>query len=247
VKIQRFASPTILLILGACLASAASVAPDEPAVDTGVAKVEFENEQIRVLRVSIGAHQKGPVHRHPSRLGVTITKNDVRVSFPDGTTRTSTRGAHEYFWSEPVTHQVENISDGSMQNIEIEMKRADAAGVEVKPASAESRARGTAADPVAVEQEPHHRVVFENQYVRLLDVVVKPGETTLFHRHSLDNVAIQLSDATIKRQFPGGDWVASPGKDGSVGFIAGTATPYVHRITNIGGTVFHVIDVEILP
>ena len=77
--------------------------------------------------------------------------------------------------------------------------------------------------------------------------VVKPGETTLFHRHSLDNVAVQLSGATIQRQFPGQDWVTSPAKEGSVGFTAGTKIPYVHRLTNIGSTVFHVMDIEILP
>lgn len=246
VKIQRFASMLILLMFGSSIALVARVALGE-AVDSSVAKVEFENEQIRVLRVSLGPHQKGAVHSHPSRLGVTLVSNDIRVYFPDGATKSSTSAAHGYFWSEPVTHQVENISDAPMQNIEIELKQAHGAGVEVKPAGRESIARGTAADPVPVEEEPHHHVMFENQYVRVLDVVVKPGEMTLFHRHSLDNVAVQLSDATIRRQFPGGDWSTSPAKDGSVGFTAGTRIPYVHRIANVGNTVFHVMDIEIFP
>lgn len=233
-----------LLLLGTLLTS---VAAQDKSRDSTTAKVEFENEQIRVLRLSLGPHEKGAVHSHPSRLGVTLASDKVRVYFPDGTTKTTTSAAHEYFWSEPVTHQLENISDTPMQNIEIELKQANAPGVEVKPAGGDSIAQGTAADPVAVEQEPHHHVVFENQYVRVLDVVVQPGETTLFHRHSLDNVAVQLSDATIQRQYPGQDWVTSPAKDGSVGFTAGTKIPYVHRITNIGSAVFHVLDIEILP
>jgi quercetin dioxygenase-like cupin family protein len=233
-----------LLLLGTLLTS---VAAQDKSRDSTTAKVEFENEQIRVLRVSLGPHEKGAVHSHPSRLGVTLASDKVRVYFPDGSTKTTTSAAHEYFWSEPVTHQVENISDTPMQNIEIELKQANAPGVEVKPAGGDSIAQGTAADPVAVEQEPHHHVVFENQYVRVLDVVVQPGETTLFHRHSLDNVAVQLSDATIRRQYPGQDWVTSPAKAGSVGFTAGTKIPYVHRITNIGSAVFHVMDIEILP
>lgn len=234
-----------LLTSGTLLASVAASRNND--ADSGTAKVEFENEQIRVLRVSLAPHQKSAVHSHPSRLGVTLASDKLRVYFPDGTTKTTTSAAHEYFWSEPVTHQVENISDTPMQNIEIELKQANAAGVEVRPASGESLAPGTAADPVAVEQEPHHHIVFENQYVLVLDVVVKPGETTLFHRHSLDNVAVQLSGATIQRQFPGQDWVTSPAKEGSVGFTAGTKIPYVHRLTNIGSTVFHVMDIEILP
>jgi hypothetical protein len=242
--VQKLAGLVLFLL---SIASAGFLAHAQSATDSSSAKVEFENDQIRVLRASLGTHQKTPVHGHPSRLGVTLTRNDTRTTLPDGTSKGTARGAHEYFWSEPVTHQVENLSDAPLENIEIELKRASSAGVEVKPASEVSKAEGTATDPVAVEQEPHHRVIFENQYVRVLDVVLKPGETTLFHKHSLDNVAIQLNDATIKRQFPGEDWAASPAKAGSVSFIGGTKSPYIHRISNTGTTVFHVFDVEILP
>jgi quercetin dioxygenase-like cupin family protein len=244
VKILRLAS-VFIMILASWLASVAASHNNDP--DSGTAKIEFENEQIRVLRVSLGPHQKSVVHSHPSRLGVTLASDKLRVYFPDGTAKTTTSATHEYFWSEPVTHQVENISGAPMQNIEIELKRAKTPGMEVKPTTGEQKGMGTETDPVAVEQEPHHHVVFENQYVRVLEVSVRPGETTLFHRHSLDNVAVQLSDTTIKRQSAGGDWDTSPAKEGSVSFIAGAATPYVHRIANIGSTVFHVLDVEILP
>jgi quercetin dioxygenase-like cupin family protein len=242
VEIEKFAA---LLLLSLSITAVASIA--QSALSPSVAKVEFENDQVRVLRATVGAHQKTQMHQHSSRAGITITENDLRVYLPDGTSATSKRGPHEIFWSEPVTHRVENLSDKPMENIEIEMKRANGAGVPVKPATVASNAAGTATDPVAVEQEPHHHVIFENQYVRVLEVVVDPGDTTLFHKHSLDNVAVQLNDAVIKRQFPGEDWVATPAKEGSAGFVAGTKTPYVHRISNTGATVFHVLDVEILP
>jgi hypothetical protein len=242
-NVQKFVS----LLLFSLSTSVPLLVPAQSAPEASTTKIEFENDQIRVVRGSLGPHQKTPVHGHPSRLGVTLTRNDIRTSLPDGTSRNSARGAHEYFWSESVTHQVENLSGAPLQNIEIELKRAGSAGVEVKPSTGESKAQGTATDPVAVEQEPHHRVIFENQYVRVLDVVLHPGETTLFHRHSLDNVPIQLSDATVKRQFPGEDWAASPAKEGSVGFVGGSKSPYIHRISNTGATVFHVVDVEILP
>jgi quercetin dioxygenase-like cupin family protein len=237
---------TILILAGA--ACSLAVKAQEPSSTPDTTKVEFENEQIRVMRSVVGPHQKTSLHSHPSRLGITITRNEVRTYLPAGLSTTATRSAHEYFWSEPITHTVENLSNTSLQNVEIELKQAKAPGVEVKPQAGNQNAAGTAADPVAVEQEPHHHVVFENQYVRVLDVIVKPGETTLFHRHSLDNVAVQLSDGTIKRQSPGEDWVTStPSTEGSASFIAGTRKPYVHRIANIGTSDFHVMDVEILP
>jgi hypothetical protein len=222
---------------------------DEVAVDPSIAKVEFENDQIRVLRVSLAAHQKTQIHQHPSRCVVNLTKNDVRISFPDGRSQTAVRPAHQLHWSEPVTHQVENLSGDPMMNIEVELKQSKgaSAGVEVKPAVAASKAQGTEADPVPVEQEPHHHVVFENQYIRVLEVVVDPGDMTLFHTHAIDNLAVQLSDGMIKRQSPGQAWIDSATKEGSVNFFPGTKQPYTHRITNAGASVFHVLDIEILP
>jgi hypothetical protein len=221
---------------------------DGATTGAGVAKVEFENEQIRVVRVSYAPHQKSAVHSHAGRFVVTLTKNHTRSIAPDGTSKTAERAAHEYYWGDAVTHQIENLSDERMENIEIEFKLSKAAGVEVKPPNREApHGTGTENDPVPVEREPHHHVVFENQYLRLLDVVAPTGEMTLFHTHSLDNVAVLLANTTLKNQNPGEDWTERPITHGSVGFRAGTKTPYTHRIMNTGAAVFHVMDVEILP
>jgi quercetin dioxygenase-like cupin family protein len=209
-------------------------------------KIEFENNQIKVIRGFLAPHQKTPLHSHPYRFGVTLTKNDLMIT-SGGKTAPSKKNAQEIFWSEPVTHEVENVSNERMENIEIEFKKDKGPGVEVKKDWGRSSAKGTADDPVPVEQEPHHRVVFENQYVRVLDVVLPAGETTLFHRHSIDNVPIILTGADNRTQFAGKDWTPTPAKAGSVGFIPGEAKPYVHRINNQGQTTYHVIDVEILP
>jgi beta-alanine degradation protein BauB len=244
---RRLAWLLVFLPLGTG-AAIASNPQDEVVVDPGIAKVEFENELIRVVRVSYsGAHQRSQMHSHPARFIVTLTKNDLRMSLPNGTSTTSKRGAHEFSWSEPVTHSVENLADGPMQNIEIELKAAKGPAVQVKPDAANERGQGTESDPVPVEREPHHHLVFANQYVRVMEVIVPVGEMTLFHKHSLDNVAVLLSDTTLKNQAPGEDWTERPVTQGSVGFRAGTKTPYTHRIMNTGTTTFHVLDVQILP
>ena len=67
----------------------ASRMQDEVVVDPGIARVEFENDQIRVLRVSYAPHQKSHLHHHPSLFIVTLTNDDIRISFPDGTSRTA--------------------------------------------------------------------------------------------------------------------------------------------------------------
>jgi hypothetical protein len=224
-----------------------SKAQDQVALDPGVAKVEFENEEVRVVRIRYAPHQKASMHSHPARLSVTITSNDVRITFPDGKSTSAKRKPHELFWSDAVTHKAENLADSPLENIEIELKASKGAGVEVKPNAGQPKGQGTESDPVPVEQEPHHHAVFENQYVRVLDVIVPPGEMTLFHQHSLDNVAVQLGDTTLKNQAPGQDWTSRPVTQGSVGFRAGSKAPYTHRIMNAGAAVFHVMDVEILP
>ena len=243
-RFRGFAVLVLLLLPGAMR----SQTQDSAAEGAGVTKVEFENEQIQVLRVSYGPHQKSVVHSHAGRFVVTLTKNHTRSITPDGTAKTAERAAHEYYWGDAVTHQIENLSDERMENIEIEFKLSKAAGVEVKPPHKTAGAgTGTEIDPVPVEREPHHHVVFENQYLRLLDVVVPAGEMTLFHTHSLDNVAVLLADTSLKNQNPGEDWTERPITHGSVGFRPGTKTPYTHRIMNTGTVEFHVMDVEILP
>lgn len=235
---------TLAAVRDAFIAQAQSAPTDVPQITPN--KTEFENNQIKVIRGFLAPHQKTPIHSHPYRFGVTLTKNDLMIT-SDGKTVPSKKNAQEIFWSEPVTHQVENVSNERMQNIEIEFKKDKGPGAEVKKDWGLSSAKGTAEDPVPVEQEPHHHVIFENQYVRVLDVVVKPGETTLFHKHSLDNVPVILTNADNRTQFAGKDWVPTPAKAESVGFIPGAAKPYVHRINNQGSTVFHVIDIEVLP
>ena len=46
---------------------------------------------------------------------------------------------------------------------------------------------------VPVEQEPRHRVVFQNKNVRIYDALIPPGDLSLFHTHSFDNVFVVVS------------------------------------------------------
>ena len=53
---------------------------------------------------------------------------------------------------------------------------------------------------VPVEEEPLHKVVFKNDAVTVMHVILPPGQTTLFHSHTHDRVAIDLSTTTIAQQ-----------------------------------------------
>jgi quercetin dioxygenase-like cupin family protein len=101
----------------------------------------------------------------------------------------------------------------------------------------------TAQSPVPVANEPRHHLKFENDYVRVFDVLVPPGDATLFHLHSNDYAFVSIGDATLKAQASGsqpGDLIL---KDGEARFTKG---PITHRVTNVAGAPFRNITIEIL-
>lgn len=101
----------------------------------------------------------------------------------------------------------------------------------------------TVQSPVPVANEPRHHLKFENEYVRVFDVVVPPGDATLFHLHANDYAFVSIGDATLKAEVMGGQ----PGdlivKNGEARFTKG---PITHRVTNLANAAFRNITIEIL-
>lgn len=101
----------------------------------------------------------------------------------------------------------------------------------------------TVQSPVPLANEPRHHLKFENKYVRVFDVLVPVGDTTLFHVHSNDYAFVSIGDATLKAEVMGnapGDLIV---KDGETRFTKG---PITHRVTNVGKAPFRNITIEIL-
>ena len=77
-----------------CLAVSAALAQDPVKVDPNHYKVEFENAQVRVLRIHYGAHEKSVMHYHPASVAVFLT--DVTENSPIRTeSRRKPRGRRE--------------------------------------------------------------------------------------------------------------------------------------------------------
>lgn len=96
---------------------------------------------------------------------------------------------------------------------------------------------------VPVGDEPRHRTVFSNQYVRVIDATVAPGDTTLFHTHTEDNVPVAISGSRMRTEILDGKTSESTVESGNIWFAKGA---YTHRITNIGQTTLRFIDAEVL-
>jgi quercetin dioxygenase-like cupin family protein len=218
---------------------------DAANVNSKIVRVEFENQKVRILRARYAPHERLDMRSHPAKAEVQITEGVVRILTPDGKWRDDPGKAGEFFWLEPTRHAVENVGSETLELVEIEMKNVTEKSI---PVEAPSHSQTTpSSQPLPVEQEPHHRWEFQNQYVRVLDVLLAPGESTLFHTHSHDSIAVRLTEATVQEQVFGKEW-RPPSKvmPGYVRYVESTESPYTHRIRNVGTTPFHVIDIELL-
>jgi quercetin dioxygenase-like cupin family protein len=99
---------------------------------------------------------------------------------------------------------------------------------------------------VQVSKEPLHKKVMENQYFRLLDVKLKPGDTTQFHIHSLPSVFVRFTSNQISTQLEGQSWNAEQNKQGEVSFKQYGIDSIIHRVANVSDALFHVTDMELL-
>jgi hypothetical protein len=94
-------------------------------------------------------------------------------------------------------------------------------------------------DPLKVAGDTH-KLVFENTFVRVLEVHVPPGKTEPMHSHGR-RVVVYLSDFHTRTTERGKPPVENLRKSGFVRW----SDPVVHTIENIGKTEGHVISVEL--
>jgi hypothetical protein len=99
---------------------------------------------------------------------------------------------------------------------------------------------------VPVVQEPHHRVALENEYIRLIDVWIKPGDTTLYHVHQQPSAIVFLSTTFTGSQPLGGAPSSGQNYPGNTFFAPYDQKPITHRVWNQDTVVFHVMDIELL-
>ena len=105
----------------------------------------------------------------------------------------------------------------------------------------------TAFSQVPVRMEPRHKMVLENSYLRLLNVHIAPGDTSLYHIHNTPSVVIIISRAWVGAQVMG-KTVSPPGETtpGTTAYMDYGNHPLIHRVYNQGPDTFHVMDIELL-
>ena len=104
-----------------------------------------------------------------------------------------------------------------------------------------------AEEPVPINEEPQHKLKFDNAHVRFFHVRLPPGYRSVMHVHQYDGVFVNISPSATEAEDWGKAPVQRPGRaPGETYFIGYGTRPKAHRISNIGDTVYHVTDTEIL-
>jgi quercetin dioxygenase-like cupin family protein len=102
---------------------AAAPLQDPVKVDGRHYTVEFENAQVRVLRIKYAAGEKSVMHNHPDGVAVFLTDYENRFTLPGGAAENSTGKAGSTSWAPAGAHLPENIGKRAMELILVELKK----------------------------------------------------------------------------------------------------------------------------
>jgi hypothetical protein len=84
--------------------------------------VEFENERVKVLRISVAGRETHPVRERRDRVLIWLTDAHEMRTEPDGKREEIHRRAGEVAWRASSLHQLENMSDEHVELIIVELK-----------------------------------------------------------------------------------------------------------------------------
>ncbi|PYX27090.1 MAG: cytoplasmic protein [Acidobacteria bacterium] len=108
-----------------CLCAAPILsAQDAVKTDPKHYSVVSENDQVRILKVHYGPHEKSVMHSHPNLVAVFLTDSKVQMTLADGKKVDQSVKAGESQYVAAGTHLPENVTDQPMEVILVELKGA---------------------------------------------------------------------------------------------------------------------------
>ena len=97
-------------------------AQDPVKVDSTHYKVAFENDEVRILRITYGPGEKSIMHEHPNAVAVFLTDVQGQFTFPDGETQAMATKAGQPLWTPAGKHLPENTGTKPFELILVELK-----------------------------------------------------------------------------------------------------------------------------
>jgi hypothetical protein len=95
---------------------------------------------------------------------------------------------------------------------------------------------------VPVRAEPHHVLVFQNDYVRVYNVMLPPLDATLLHQHDLPYIYLTLGTTDVINAVAGKPEAHLTLEDGSTRYTAGG---FAHIARTDAGIQFHNVTAEL--
>jgi hypothetical protein len=92
-------------------------------VDPKHYSVQFENDEVRVLRIHYGPREKSVMHYHPKSVAISLTDFRVRFTGEDGKSEDVTFRAGQPTWTEAGSHLPENLGDTPLDAMIVELKK----------------------------------------------------------------------------------------------------------------------------
>jgi quercetin dioxygenase-like cupin family protein len=113
-----------LLLAGsvAGFAISVAVAQDPTVVDAKHYKVMFENDQVRILKITYGPKEKSVMHEHPNAVAVFLTDGQMKFQLPDGKVVDATLKTGESMFTPAGKHLPENVGDKPFEVVLVELK-----------------------------------------------------------------------------------------------------------------------------
>jgi hypothetical protein len=94
-----------------------------------------------------------------------------------------------------------------------------------------------------MDHEPHHHLALHNDYVKVFNVQVAPGDSIILHSHDQDTIAIAIGDQLVTVGIPGKTIPPSKNADGQVRL---QRSGYIHSTHVDGTTPYHTVAVELM-
>ncbi len=86
-------------------------------------EVLFENDQIRMLKVTVKPGDKVPMHTNPENVNYILQSGTLRFTKPDGSTQDIEITKGQVIPAPVGSHAVENIGNTEVQAVGVELKK----------------------------------------------------------------------------------------------------------------------------
>jgi quercetin dioxygenase-like cupin family protein len=204
----------VSIAFGLSLITPATLFAQDPVkVDPAHHKVEIDNADVRVLRITFAPGEKAPLHDHPNGVAVFLSDGMNRLTTPGQKPTENPQKRGDVVLLNAGKHSVENVGKTRTEVLLVELK---------KPGSAAYK--GMSLDPVKLVPK-NYVVAAENEHVRVIHLRSAAGDKSVEHEHP-SNVVVRLADSgTTKANTV--TWQPGPEKHGGTPPLTATANDVI--------------------